>query len=113
MNTRRSIISASPGRREDSTRGARVGWVSGNSIRLCPPYDATIPSHRLQQHMLLLAERQLDHAFRAPLLHRQHQLVVGDSGVVDLEAARLDLAARLAVRRDQAGSVKCRQHAKP
>src|SRR3954467_3084829 len=51
-------------------------------IRLCRP----------EQDVLLLAERQLDHAFRRQVGRRQRHLLVGDGLVVDAQAAAPDLA---------------------
>src|SRR5450830_1674916 len=57
----------------------------------------------LQQHVPLLAQRQLDGTVLYQVCGRQRLLVVGDDGVVDAQAAALDLAPRFAVRGDKAG----------
>src|SRR4029079_10953559 len=54
--------------------------------------------YRADQHVPLLAERQLDHALRREIGERQQPLLVGDRLVVHLKAATIDLAARLARR---------------
>src|SRR5215468_7622357 len=105
--------------RERLAGGQRVGWGKGawhngnneaEAYRAVPTieprwarrerhssYYSAVPgafahptsSHRLDEHVALLARRQLDHAFGAQILRRQHLLVVRDGDVVDLEPARL------------------------
>ncbi len=53
--------------------------------------------------MLLLADRELDHAFGQQSGGAEAQAVVGDQLVVDPYGARLDVAAGLAVRAGQVG----------
>src|SRR6267154_62390 len=66
---------------------------------------------RLEKDVALLAERKLDHAFRREIAMPENHLLVGNGGIVDAETAALDLAARLAIRRDEAGFDEQRQHA--
>ena len=61
--------------------------------------------------MALLAQRQLDHAFRREIAAIQRHLLVGDRGIVDAQATALDLAARLAIRCDQARFDEQPEHA--
>jgi len=70
--------------------------VRKTGCRLAPA-RAEECSYRLQQHVLLLAERELDDAFRRQILCAQRHLVVGDGGIVDFEAAGLDLTAGITV----------------
>jgi len=58
---------------------------------------------RLEQDVLFLPHGKLDDAFRREVGRRQNHLLVGDGGIVDAQAAALDLAPRLAVRGDEAG----------
>src|SRR3954470_9569348 len=66
---------------------------------------------RLEQHVTLPAERQLDDAFRREVLQVQDRLLVGDGGIVEAKAAALDLTPRLAVRRNQAHLDERRKYA--
>src|SRR5256885_15482519 len=66
---------------------------------------------RLQQHVPLPSERQLDDASSREMVERERHLLVGDRDVVHFEPAALDVAARLAVRRYEAGLDKGREHA--
>src|SRR3954452_22075351 len=50
-------------------------------IRLCGP----------EQDVALLAKRKLDHALLSEVRRCQHHLLVGNGGIVDAEAAPLDL----------------------
>ena len=54
-------------------------------------------SHRLQQDVLLLAERQLDDAVVRQIVRAKHALVVLLALVVDFHRAALDVPAHLAV----------------
>src|ERR1700741_922087 len=56
---------------------------------------------RLEQDVTLLAQRQLDHAFRREIRVRQRHALVGHRRVVDTQAAALDLPPRFAVRGKQ------------
>ena len=67
--------------------------------------------HRLQQHVALFSERQLDHAFRRQLRLRQRHFLVGHGNVVDPDAAALDLTAGVAVGGDEAGLHEGGEHA--
>src|SRR5665811_1000814 len=67
---------------------------SGSTASRCP--GMTTQLHRLQQDVLLPAERKFNHAFRREVLRRQRHLLVGNRCVIDLEAAGLDLPARFA-----------------
>src|ERR1700734_651927 len=53
---------------------------------------------RLEQDVALLAQRQLDHAFRRQIGEREYHPLVGNDPVVDAETAALDLAARFTIR---------------
>src|SRR5690242_14463258 len=53
--------------------------------------------HRLQQHVTLASERQLDDAFGRQMLRRQRHFLVAHGFVVHLEPAALDLPSRVAI----------------
>ena len=58
--------------------------------------------HRPQEHVLLAAERELDHAAALQRLAGDERLLVAERGVIDPQAAAADLAARFAGRGDEA-----------
>src|SRR5262245_57445210 len=68
---------------------------------------------RLEQHVPLLAKRELDHALWREMRRRERHLFVRDCVVVHPQPAVLDLAARLAVRSDQARFDERRKNTKP
>ena len=87
--------SSSNFRPETERRATPIRFVSADRKRL--PSRSDRSSHRLQQHVPLLAERQLDDALRRELRRRERHLLIGHSYIVDLEAAALDLTARFAI----------------
>src|ERR1700730_7295618 len=95
-------------------RRRRGGHGARGRAQLFRLYHAPLPTlrhHTLEQHVALLAQRQLDHAFRPEVPRRQHHLLVGDGDVVDFEPAGLDLAARLTVRRNETRIYSCSKQA--
>src|SRR5256885_1628842 len=70
-------------------------------IRLC----------RLEQDVLLLTHRELDDAFGREIARVEDHLLVTHGSIIDTKSAALDLAARLAVRCDEAGLDEHRQDA--
>jgi hypothetical protein len=55
-------------------------------------------SNRLEQHVTLLAERELHHAFRRHIRLADGRLVAGDAGIVDHDRVVGDGAPRFTVR---------------
>ena len=96
---------------------ARFRYRSTAGIRRQAPRRRTssrgVPagSDRLQQHVLLLAERQLDAAVGGDVGRGEQRLLVDHRLVVDAQAAALNLPARLAVGLDQPRLHERRQHA--
>src|SRR5262245_22711463 len=68
---------------------------------------------RLEQHMPLLAQRELDHALRCELRWSERHLLVGDGVVVHPQSAVLDLATCFAVRSNQTCFDKCGENTEP
>src|SRR5262245_47918756 len=101
---------ARPARRPMRRRAARptpssatTRSTAGRRRRARPAQSASEASSapggldRLQEHVLLLAEGELDGPLRQQVAHADLCLFIDDELVVDLEAAALDLPARLAV----------------
>src|SRR6266436_9067691 len=81
-----------------------VGTSASSGCRRSEGRAATQSAYaldRLEQHVSLFAQRELDHALRRELRRREHHLLVGDGVIVHPQPAVLDLAARLAVRSDE------------
>src|ERR1700730_5094894 len=66
---------------------------------------------RLEEDVTFRAGPLFYRALRGEIGGRQRHLLVGDRGIVDANAAALDLAARFAVRCDQTCLYENRQHA--
>src|SRR5580658_2962592 len=87
-------------------------WIEVASSRYALLAMTTEALNRLEQHVPLAAERELDHALDRQIARRERHLFVGHGRVVDAQAARLDLPPRLAVRSDEAGFFRKRgEHA--
>src|SRR5690606_2812264 len=67
--------------------------------------------HRLEQDVLLLAERNLDDAFRRQVRTVERELLVADGVVVDAKPAGLDLTPRFAGRGDKSRRGRGGEHA--
>src|SRR5262249_18440744 len=92
--------SSSEARGKTPPRPRRLHQISALSATShTSPESQTL--HRADQHVPLLAERQLDHALGREIGERQEPLLVSDRLVVHLEAAPLDLASRFAGRRHE------------
>src|SRR5262245_55760467 len=70
-------------------------------------------SHRFEQDVLFLAERELDHAVAADVLRADHGLLVADGNVVHPHRTALNLAPRLAVRLHEPRAHERGEHAEP
>ena len=75
------------------------------------PPDHGGVSDWFQQHVLLFAERNLDHAFRRQVRAGERELLVADGRVVDAQAAGLDLPARFPGRGHKPRRHRCGEHA--
>ena len=84
-----------------------------NGRHRAPGSAGAVKLRPLQQHMLLLAERQFRHAVLLEILVADRGALVGDGRVIDAQAAALHLTPRLAGRGDEARLDEGRQHAKP